>query len=205
MVALRVRPKWGHKAGTPEPLFGPGTESANGSWSYPELHDTSLSPPHYSRRLNRAQPPNTHLTSGPMADFSELFPSDEPAPQDVDMTGGQPVVEISANAEGQGQSEQVEQTEDAENGLASAEGAAEEEAPPPRVTYIDHLKSPIVTLLVGQGEEQAILTAHENLLIQSPWFAETCAKFSSEFTVSLFRPLLQPQSNQPLFRTAAST
>lgn len=123
-----------------------------------------------------------------MADFSELFPPDGPAPQDVDMTGGQPVVEISANAEGQGQSEQVEQTEDPENGLASAEGAAEDEAPPTRVTYIDHLKSPIVTLLVGHGEEQAILTAHENLLIESPWFAEICAKFSSEFTVSLLKP-----------------
>jgi hypothetical protein len=127
-----------------------------------------------------------------MADFSELFPPDEPAPQDVDMTGGQPVVEISANAEGQGHGEQAEQAGDAENGLASAEGAAEE-APPPRVTYIDHLKSPIVTLLVGHGEEQAILTAHENLLIESPWFAETCAKFSSEFTVSPLKSPLQSQ------------
>jgi hypothetical protein len=41
----------------------------------------------------------------------------------------------------------------------------------------------VVTLLVGHGEDRALLTAHEALLTQSPWFAETCAKFSNEITV----------------------
>ena len=106
-----------------------------------------------------------------MADISELFPPDEMPAQDVEMAS------TSANP-----SEQGEQTGNAENGLPSPEGA-EEEAAPARVTYIQYLKSPVVTLLVGHGEDQALLTAHQALLTQSPWFAETCAKFSSEFTV----------------------
>ena len=53
-----------------------------------------------------------------------------------------------------------------------------------RVTYIDYLRSPIIGLLVGQGDEQALLTAHQALLVQSPWFADACAKFSNDVSVS---------------------
>jgi hypothetical protein len=114
-----------------------------------------------------------------MADFSELFASEDlPAPQDVAMAGGEAVVEISAGA--------AEHGENGENGLASPEGQAEEG--PARVTYVQYLKSPVVTLLVGHGEDRALLTAHEALLTQSPWFAETCAKFSNEITVRANAP-----------------
>ncbi|PQE18928.1 Btb poz protein [Rutstroemia sp. NJR-2017a BVV2] len=51
---------------------------------------------------------------------------------------------------------------------------------PTRVTYIDYLKSPVIGLLVGQGDEQALLTAHQALLVRSPWFADACAKFSDD-------------------------
>jgi len=61
---------------------------------------------------------------------------------------------------------------------------AMEEDKPARITYIDYLKSPIIGLLVGQGENQALLTAHQALLTQSPWFAEACAKFQEDTSVS---------------------
>ena len=55
---------------------------------------------------------------------------------------------------------------------------------PARLTYIDYLRSPTIGLLVGQGDEQALLTAHQALLVQSPWFADACAKFSNDVSVS---------------------
>ncbi|KAI9815554.1 MAG: hypothetical protein M1827_002688 [Pycnora praestabilis] len=64
--------------------------------------------------------------------------------------------------------------ENGENGAA----AEEEEVIPSKTTFIDYLKSPIVELLVGAGEDQTLLTAHQALLIQSPFFKEACANFS---------------------------
>jgi hypothetical protein len=54
---------------------------------------------------------------------------------------------------------------------------------PARTTFIDYLKSPVIALLVGQGDEQALLTAHQGLLVQSPWFADACSKFSDAVSV----------------------
>ncbi|ESZ97185.1 hypothetical protein SBOR_2441 [Sclerotinia borealis F-4128] len=51
---------------------------------------------------------------------------------------------------------------------------------PARITYIDYLKSPVIGLLVGQGDEQALLYAHQGLLCKSPWFEEACGKFSDD-------------------------
>jgi hypothetical protein len=45
-----------------------------------------------------------------------------------------------------------------------AEEGMEVDSLPARTTYVDYLKSPIITLLVGQGDEQALLTAHQALL-----------------------------------------
>ena len=58
---------------------------------------------------------------------------------------------------------------------------------PARVTFVDYLKSPIIGLLVGNGADQALLTAHQALLTQSPWFADTCAKFSDDVSVRISR------------------
>ncbi|KAH8594929.1 hypothetical protein B0O99DRAFT_513189 [Bisporella sp. PMI_857] len=68
--------------------------------------------------------------------------------------------------------------ENAHNNLPFQDEAFQEF--PARVTYIDYLKSPVIGLLVGQGDEQALLTAHQALLVTSPWFADACAKFSDE-------------------------
>jgi hypothetical protein len=49
---------------------------------------------------------------------------------------------------------------------------------PKRVTFLDYLKSPIVELVVGSGEEQTTLFAHQAMLIKSPYFADICASFT---------------------------
>ncbi|KAK4135269.1 hypothetical protein BT67DRAFT_440946 [Trichocladium antarcticum] len=55
-----------------------------------------------------------------------------------------------------------------------------DDAPPPRVTFLQYLTSPIVTLLIGSGEDATILTAHQSLLVQSPYFAAACAEFADD-------------------------
>lgn len=129
-----------------------------------------------------------------MADFSELFPADDrdpPAPLDVEMMSGEIGVEIPSYA-----------VESAENGLPPPDGPVDEV--PSRITYIQYLKSPMITLLVGHGEDQALLTAHEALLTQSPWFAETCAKFSNEVAVGAC-PLSSTLGTNEPHRSAEST
>ncbi|EKD12894.1 uncharacterized protein L3040_007051 [Drepanopeziza brunnea f. sp. 'multigermtubi'] len=95
--------------------------------------------------------------------YEELIPGDTPV--DVEMTGDVPVVEIGAVAAG-------------EDGMPFQGEPVEEVAA--RTTYIDYLRSPVIGLLVGQGDEQALLTAHQALLVRSPWFADACAKFSDD-------------------------
>ena len=73
-----------------------------------------------------------------------------------------------------------------ENGLPFQEEAMDEA--PARVTFVDYLRSPVIVLLVGQGDEQALLTAHQSLLVTSPWFAEACARFSDEVSVRASKP-----------------
>lgn len=108
--------------------------------------------------------------------YEELIPADTPA--DVEMGGDVPVVEIEAGAA------------DAEGGDGMPfEGEPMEETVA-RTTYIDYLKSPVIGLLVGQGDEQALLTAHQALLVRSPWFADACAKFSDDVSVSIAIPCI---------------
>lgn len=120
-----------------------------------------------------------------MADYEEnyesLLPEDTP---DISMAGADvPVVEISRGATTVAMNDIADNTEAEEDGaLPFQEGAMDDL--PARTTYIDYLKSPVIGLLVGQGDEQALLTAHQGLLNQSPWFAEACARFSDDVSVS---------------------
>lgn len=50
----------------------------------------------------------------------------------------------------------------------------------PRTSFLQYLASPIVTLLVGNGDNEQILTAHQALLTQSTFFAEQCAEFTDD-------------------------
>ncbi|KAJ9137098.1 BTB/POZ domain-containing protein [Pleurostoma richardsiae] len=80
----------------------------------------------------------------------------------------------------------VEMAEGAEeevaNGRSDMPFAEEEigEAPAERVTFISYLTSPVVTLLVGSGDHETILTAHQSLLTKSPYFYEACAQFADD-------------------------
>lgn len=124
-----------------------------------------------------------------MADIGDLYAESIPddTPGDVEMAeeSGIPVVEIDSALPSS-----ATETGAADNGDAlpfQYETALEDG--PARVTYVDYLKSPVISLLVGQGDEQALLTAHQALLTKSPWFAEACAKFSTDISVSSFPSL----------------
>ncbi|RYP54602.1 hypothetical protein DL768_000662 [Monosporascus sp. mg162] len=68
-----------------------------------------------------------------------------------------------------------------ENGASAGElPFAEGGEADPRPTFVSYLTSPVVTLIVGSGENETILTAHQGLLIQSPFFAEACAAFTND-------------------------
>lgn len=91
---------------------------------------------------------------------------------DVEM-GGDEVVEVAAtdgdnNADGEKDQEIADE---------------EEEQVTARVTYVDHLRSPIIELTVGQDDTKTILSAHQALLVQSPFFEDACAQFSSDTPV----------------------
>ncbi|KAI9879449.1 MAG: hypothetical protein M1830_008496 [Pleopsidium flavum] len=93
---------------------------------------------------------------------------------DVEMVGAEitEVIEVvdADAADGEG----------AENDAVEEE--EEEEKTTPRVTFVDYLKSPVIELLIGTKEDQTLLTAHQALLVQSPFFAEAVAQFSEDAT-----------------------
>lgn len=53
-----------------------------------------------------------------------------------------------------------------------------------RVTFAQYLSTPVVTLVVGSGGNETILTAHQGLLVKSPYFSEVCAKSANDGSVS---------------------
>ena len=58
-----------------------------------------------------------------------------------------------------------------------------DDPPAPRITFLQYLTSPMVTLIVGHGDNETILTAHQGLLTQSPYFADACAEFTDDGSV----------------------
>ncbi|KAL9485327.1 hypothetical protein ACSS6W_004116 [Trichoderma asperelloides] len=48
-----------------------------------------------------------------------------------------------------------------------------------RKTFANHLKSPIVTLIVGK-DEPAVLKAHQDFLVRSPYFEDLCSAFTDD-------------------------
>jgi hypothetical protein len=147
------------------------------------LHPNTLPSPHISHTLTS------------MADSGDFYAESVPedAAADVDMAEDAiPVVEIDSAIPATATTTEPENGEN-ENTLPFQDEAMEEV--PARVTYIDYLKSPVIGLLVGQGDEQALLTAHQALLTQSPWFADACAKFSDEVSVSSHSTFYSPNTN----------
>ncbi|KAG9233948.1 hypothetical protein BJ875DRAFT_424847 [Amylocarpus encephaloides] len=104
-----------------------------------------------------------------MADAGDSHETAAEDSGDITMGGEEAVAEIEGVAD-------VTAGDDALPFQDEAMEAVEEY--PQRVTYLDYLKSPTIGLLVGQGDEQALLTAHQALLVKSPWFKEACDKFA---------------------------
>ncbi|KAI8677483.1 hypothetical protein LRP88_09491 [Fusarium phalaenopsidis] len=87
--------------------------------------------------------------------------------------------EESAEPTGDVEMTETQNTQDGEeqgNPNGSELPFADTEIVEPRVTFANYLMSPIVTLLIGSGD-QSILTAHQGLLAQSPYFKEICDRF----------------------------
>lgn len=95
--------------------------------------------------------------------------ADEPG--DVEMQGGDSADVMEVGETGAGDALGEEAAED--------ETAVEAEKAAPRVTFVDYLKSPIVTLHIGSGDAAAQLTAHQALLVKSPFFADAIAPDSA--------------------------
>ncbi|KAK3933928.1 hypothetical protein QBC46DRAFT_414371 [Diplogelasinospora grovesii] len=64
--------------------------------------------------------------------------------------------------------------------LPFAQEGPEDTPVAPRTTFLQYLTSPIVTLLIGSGDNETILTAHQGLLTQSSFFADACAEFADD-------------------------
>lgn len=63
-----------------------------------------------------------------------------------------------------------------------------DDPPAPRISFVQYLATPIVTLLIGGGDSEHVLTAHQGLLSQSTYFAEHCAEFTDDGSVRLHVP-----------------
>lgn len=104
-----------------------------------------------------------------MADYAGEVPEEVPANPGADVEMGDDAEEENKGGE-----------------LPFAEEEAEADAP--RTKFIDYLSSPIITLMVGQGETASYLTAHQALLSISPFFAAACAEFADDGGVSILLP-----------------
>lgn len=94
--------------------------------------------------------------------------------------------EESAEPTGDVEMTETQNTQDGdeqENPNGSELPFADTEIVEPRVTFANYLMSPIVTLLIGSGD-QSILSAHQGLLTQSPYFKEICDRFVEDGSVS---------------------
>ena len=65
------------------------------------------------------------------------------------------------------------------------DGAADPEetqvpASNPRTVFLDYLKSPIVRLVIGSGDEETTITAHSAILERSPYFGDKIAGLSPD-------------------------
>ncbi|KAI1809194.1 hypothetical protein GGS20DRAFT_573023 [Poronia punctata] len=76
--------------------------------------------------------------------------------------------------------EMVEGGGEVESGTGPVLPFAEGGESDPRTTFISYLSSPVVTMIVGAGDNETILTAHQGLLTQSPFFADACAAFAND-------------------------
>lgn len=115
-----------------------------------------------------------------MSEFGNT-PAD-PAP-DTEMTGAE-AAETTEVAETSGPAEGAEAQQSAEASAELPFAEEQEEEEQARQTFADYLSSPVVSLLVGKLGEEKVLTAHQALLVKSPYFRDVCATFADDGSVS---------------------
>ncbi|KIW20407.1 hypothetical protein PV08_00982 [Exophiala spinifera] len=104
-----------------------------------------------------------------MADNDDSVQIAESGERDVEMDTAEEVQEVEdANGEGQGTGDST--------GEANGESAPRN----PQTAFLEYLKSPIVELVVGAGDEQTTLTAHKAMLTQSPYFSNLLATMDDD-------------------------
>ena len=70
--------------------------------------------------------------------------------------------------------------EDVDEGVDEGDGVVEPEettapAVSPQTVFLDYLRSPIVKLVIGSGDDQTTISAHQAILERSPYFTERLA------------------------------
>ncbi|NJR31456.1 hypothetical protein HC762_01670 [bacterium] len=84
----------------------------------------------------------------------------------------EPEIEIAASAEPD--VEMDEETAGDENGHDPV-GVTKPDRPNVQTVFLDYLRSPVVELMIGKGDDATMVTAHQALLTPSPFFAEKLA------------------------------
>ncbi|KAL8682292.1 MAG: hypothetical protein Q9186_001661 [Xanthomendoza sp. 1 TL-2023] len=103
------------------------------------------------------------------------------ADPEVRVGGNGPADEGDVEMQGDDEGAEVVEVGENNGGDAAADGgAAEEEKPAQRVTFIDYLKSPMIELLIGNGNAQTLLMAHKALLTKSPFFTQKLSASDSK-------------------------
>lgn len=77
----------------------------------------------------------------------------------------------------------------------SLEGTAQDEPSAPRVSFAQYLNTPVVSLMVGSGENESVLTAHQGLLAKSPYFASLFGDSAADADATVKQTALPPNSS----------
>ncbi|KAK4946151.1 hypothetical protein LTR10_014662 [Elasticomyces elasticus] len=108
-----------------------------------------------------------------MADTEDPVQIAESGEADVEMGTAEEVQEIEDdNAEGEGEGEGA--------GDETVEANGDGPASNPQTIFLEYLKSPIVQLVVGDGDEETTLTAHKAILTKSPYFGDLLGNASDD-------------------------
>lgn len=90
----------------------------------------------------------------------------------VQLGGQEPDVEMASAEE-----KDVIDVEDGESG-GGQRTVAKTAASSPQTAFLDYLRSPIVELLIGVGDDATVIGAHQAILTDSPFFAERVVALS---------------------------
>ncbi|KAM0697872.1 hypothetical protein Q7P36_002726 [Cladosporium allicinum] len=99
-----------------------------------------------------------------MADPEVVVDTQTPQEDDTEMQNVPDITVDESMAGGSGEGDEA--------GLEDIEPTITE-----RVGFVDYLRSPIVELVIGQGDAQTTLSAHQGLLVQAPYFQDEVERF----------------------------